>query len=556
MISELKLSCCVTCFILCAVLVSCGVVARSERLSPELKFDLTPYMLCLLTLALRPQQAAETVYPTTILDRHQLISSRSQPMEVTAKPGADLLWAFQLHREHRALSKRLAAVETSTSNQQERITASEHTAQSHQHERFDALTERLRKLEDADVSEQIAGLASELRTTRQQLEQARDKVKVIEKANKDVESKNQEKERDVQIRIGEFADVVAQTQNALHALEGRLGLAVDAAGRTAADGLATFGGRYEEQIGGLSEQLRRLERVQAELRALVESDRRDRITATVLPVPTVREEPKITEKRATRSKPSHTHARNEQRRIDPQGILESPEQEQTDIDVPVPQRPTNITPATAKITTFAGPKKPPAPSYVKRKRGLEKEISQLIFGHGSLTNAPVILEDEEVGATTRGSKRLKAQAEEGTSLRLGVADPSVPTKDIKKEPVTRAKALSRSTKTAVDGKEKLAKTVTTKTKGRKAAAKPRKTAVAKKPLLSTSIEVQVASSRTPSASEQPHIPPNLAGPPLPVKSEKNTSKQNEQRPQQRRRRIEQDDSMEEFLAKCEAAAEM
>jgi hypothetical protein len=39
-------------------------------------------------------------------------------------------------------------------------------------------------------------------------------------------------------------------------------------------------------------------------------------------------------------------------------------------------------------------------------------------------------------------------------------------------------------------------------------------------------------------------------------SEKDTTKRQEPRPKQRRRRIEQDDSMEEFLAKCEAATEM
>jgi hypothetical protein len=44
----------------CAVSVSCGVVARLERRSRELKFDLTPYMLCLLTLT---QQAAGATHP-------------------------------------------------------------------------------------------------------------------------------------------------------------------------------------------------------------------------------------------------------------------------------------------------------------------------------------------------------------------------------------------------------------------------------------------------------------------------------------------------------------
>ena len=203
-------------------------------------------------------------------------------MEVRAKPGADLLWAFQLHREHRALAKRLTAVETSTAEQQERITASEQSTHSDQHERVDALTERLRKFEDTDVSEQVAGLAGELRTTRKQLEQGRDKLKAIEKADKEADSKIKDKERAVQVRLGEFASVAAQTQSALHALEGRLGLAADAAGRAVTDGLAAFSERYEEQLGTLSEQLRSLKQVQGDLRALVESDRRDRIVAPAI----------------------------------------------------------------------------------------------------------------------------------------------------------------------------------------------------------------------------------------------------------------------------------
>ena len=45
-----------------------------------------------------------------------------------AKPGADLLWAFQLHREHGALSKRLTLLEKATAQQQDRTTAEEQSA--------------------------------------------------------------------------------------------------------------------------------------------------------------------------------------------------------------------------------------------------------------------------------------------------------------------------------------------------------------------------------------------------------------------------------------------
>lgn len=487
-------------------------------------------------------------------------------MDVTAKPGADLLWAFQLHREHRALAKRLTAVETSTAHQQERITASEQNAHADQHERVDAFTERLRKLEDADVSEQVAGLASELRVTRQQLEHACDKVKLIEKANKETDSKNKDGERAVQVRMGEFASVVVQTQNAVHALEGRLGLAVDAAGHAATDGVAALSERHDEQIKGLSEQLRSLERVQSDLRALFEGDRRE--STVVIPIvssPKGLEAPLTTEQQdTTLSVPSHTQGRTNHAQSQPQAVCESPVQGKMATDMTAPQRSSKTMPPLAKTPGLAVQKSNTA-SKGKRKRGFEKEISQLIHGDGSLTNAPILLENQEPGTTTRGSKRFKAEAVEGRSLRSG-PNPVVPANITKKQPaVTRAKALAQPDDNVVAGRKTAARTAakrsapkpaTAATQERKGKAKSTKTPAPKKPLMSTFSEVQVAHSRTPSASKRPALPNTLESLPLPLISEKNTGKQNEKRPQQRRRRIEQDDSMEEFLAKCEAAAEI
>lgn len=496
------------------------------------------------------------------------ITSRSHQMEVTAKPGADLLWAFQLHREHRALAKRLTAVETSAAHQQERITASEQNAHSDQHGRVDALTERLRKLEDADVSEQVAGLAGELRVTRQQLEQARDKLKAIEKAGKEADGKNKDKEREIQVRLGEFASVVAQTQNAVHALEGRLGLAVDAAGRSAADGLAAFSERYEEQLGTLSGKLRSLERVQGDLHALFETDRRNRIAAPVVSAPTGPEAAHITERRTTLSEPSHTQSRTKPPRSKPEAIPESPAQERIAADMPEPQRPSRIMPPVPKTPALAEQKSTvSSKSKSKRKRGFEKEISQLIHGDGFLTNAPIILESQAPGATTRGNKKLKTLPVEGRSLRSDFTQPDAPINNIKKEPaMTRAKASAQTAMSVVAGRKTAAKTVakrsvptpaTAATQERKGEAKPKKTPAPKKPLPSTSSEVQVAHSRTPSTPRQPLQPPSLeVSSVLPKIQEKNTTKQQEQRSKPRRRRIEQDDSMEEFLAKCEAATEM
>lgn len=486
-------------------------------------------------------------------------------MEVTAKPGADLLWAFQLHREHRALSKRLTAVEASAAQQQERNTASEQNSHSDQHGRLDALLERLRKLEDADVGEQVAGLAGELRVTCQQLEQARDKVKLIEKASKEADSRNQDKEREVQTRLGELASVVAQTQNAVHALEGRLGLAVDAAGRAAADSVAACRERYEGQLGILSEQLRSLERVQGDLRVVIESNRRDPIAAPVLSASKGREPLHITEQDTTLSTLSHTEGRNKHAQSELQAIFESPAQVTMITDTPAPQRSSNTMPPVAKMSDVPV-QKSTASSKGKRKRGFDKEISQLIHGDGSLTHAPILLESQEPGATTRGSKKLKAEAVEGSSLRSGFTQQVVPTSNIKKEPaVTRAKALVQPAVSMVAGRKNTAKTaakrsapqpVTTATQERKGKAKSKKAPVPKKTLPSAFSEVQVTRSCAPSASGQPPLSPILvASSVLPNSPGKDATKQQEQRLKQRRRRIEQDDSMEEFLAKCEAATE-
>lgn len=484
-------------------------------------------------------------------------------MEVTAKPGADLLWAFQLHREHRALSKRLTAVETSAAQQQERIAASEQNIRSEQHGRIDALTERLRKLESADVSEQVAGLASELRTTRQQLEQARDKVKLIEQANKEADIRNQDKEREVQTRLEEFASAVAQTQSNVHVLEDRLGLAVDAAGRAAANCLASSSERYEEQLRTLSEQLHSLERVQGGLRTLIDSDRPglivDPVSASKGPgAPHI-----ITEQGTTFPIFSPTQDRNKHEYRGQQAMPEPSAQVTMATDMPAPQRSSNVALPIAKKPGVAV-QKSTVSSKGKRKRDFEKEISQLIHGDGFLTNAPIILESQEPGATTRASKKLKAEVADGMSLRSGFTQQAVTTNNIKKEPIaTRIKVLAKPAVNVVAGRRTAAKTAAkrsapqlaaTTTQERKDRAKSKKAPVPEKPLSSMSNEIQVAHSRTPSASKQLPHPPNFVAPSLPLMSEEKATKQQEQRPKQRRRRIEQDDSMEEFLAKCEAAA--
>jgi len=478
----------------------------------------------------------------------QVISHQPQLMEGAVKPGADLLWAFQLHREHRALSKRLTAVETSAAKQKEQIAAAEQNAHSQQHGRVNALTERLRKLEDADASEQVAGLAAELRATRQQLEQAREKVKLIEKAKKDNDGKNEDRDRDVQIKLEEFASVVAQMHNAMQSLEGRLDVAGDSAARTATNAVAASTERHEEQIRALSEQLRSLERAQGDLRALLVS-RHLHIATPALPVQAGPQVPKSTETARTSSNPSETLSRNDQLQSGPQAMIGSPAQEQTGTGMLVPQQSSKVIPSATQTVGATKKRKPSAPDTSKRKRGFTKEITQLIHGDGSLTNAPDTLDRQEPSITTRSSKRLKAGAVGGMSLRSALPQPSVSAVKTKEELVsTRAKVLAPS------ARPKAAKMVTEhsapdaamiKTQGKKGRSRPKKALVPRKPLLSTSDEIHVF-----------HNPSALVASPQSSKLKKSTAIQQEQRPQQRRRRIEQDDSMEEFLAKCEAATEM
>lgn len=487
-------------------------------------------------------------------------------MEGTAKPGADLLWAFQLHREHRALSKRLTAVETSAARQQDRITASEQSARSAQHERVDALTGRLRKLEDADVSEQVAGLAGELRATRHQLDQARDKLKPIEKAQKEADSKSKDRDRTVQLRLGECASVAAQTQKAVRDLEGRLQFAVNVAGRDDAEDVVASSERHEEQIQALGEQLRTLERAQGHLKALLESDKHNHQSEPAISTSAGSVAPKGTGEHTNLSRSRQTSSRNEQLHGNLDAVFERPPQEQAATDIPAPQlQRTREFVADGKTPGFAATQAPQTKasgtSKRKRKIGFEKEISQLVHGDGSLTNAPAYLESQTLGVTTRSNKKFKVEAVAGMSLRSALTRPEVQTNKIKEEPAARPTKLAvQPAKTKATGPQKTTKTVTaqaptttTKTKGRRGARSPKEAPVPKRPLLSTSSEIQVAYSHGSTASKQPVLE-NTA---LPVKTETGILRQDEQllqqRPQHRRRRIEQDDSMEEFLAKCQAA---
>lgn len=470
-----------------------------------------------------------------------------------AKPGADLLWAFQLHREHGALAKRLKVLEDTTAQQQERISADEQSARSAYDQRLDALTRQLQTLQESEVTEQVAGLASEVRTTRQQADQARDKVKSIESASKDVDGKIQENERVVHARFGGLESTLAQVQRALLGFEGRLQLAAQHRARVAIEGLEEVRLWHGDEILELSERLRSLQDAQIELRALVEGVVRDGPKAPAIA-------PAIAQMTAA---PPNTDAASHTTTIP------ISEHRTTAFDQTTTAPPSAIT--TSHTTTIPDPKpakakqakqaKPP----VEAKR-FEKEIASLIYGEGSLTNAPDIMQSQLPLETSKaGGKKREAPVDEGPLLRsvFTQRETRSQAKKIKEEPpATRAKAPTKPPKQAAvkarpaskKGLTRQAATATTiTTRVKKEPGRNLRRARSPTPKIplqrSNSDEIQVAVSQEVVASPTPT--------PLPLASRgKGKGKEKvvvKREPQPQRRRIKQDDSMEEFLAKIRAS---
>lgn len=483
--------------------------------------------------------------------QHHRLAKR--PLMANAvKPGADLLWAFQLHREHGALSKRLKALENTTTQQQQRNSADEQSARSAYDQRLDALTRQLQTLQGSEVTEQVAGLAGELRATRQQVDQARDKVKSIESASKEIDGKIQENERVVHARFGGLESTLAQVQRALLGFEGRLQLTAQHGARIATEGLEEARLRHDDEISELSERLRSLQEAQHEIRALVEGVARESRRAPAV-APAIAPAVAATLDKTITVPPNIAVAS-----LMPNAQYEMPALDET----------TKVPPSTATashITTIPNPKpakakqaKPPA----KAKR-FEKEIASLIYGEGSLTNAPDIMQSQlSLDIIKGGGKKRKAPVDEAPLLRsvFTQRETRSQAKKIKEEPLaTRAKAPAKPPKQAAVKAKPVAKKAVT----RQAATATKTTTRVKKepgrysrrarsptperPLLrSSSDEIQVAVSQEVVASPTPTPLPRGKG-----KGKEKVVVKREQQPQ--RRRIKQDDSMEEFLAKCRAS---
>jgi hypothetical protein len=497
-------------------------------------------------------------------------------MANAAKPGADLLWAFQLHREHGALSKRLKVLESTTTQQQDRITADEQNARAAYDQRLDVLARQLQTLHESEVTEQVACLASELRTTRQQVEQGRDKVKSVEGASKEIDGKLQEREQLVHARFGNVESTLAQVQRALLGFEGRLQLAAQHGARTAAVGLEEAKKRHGHGIEGLSERLRDLQDAQNELRALVEGVVRDRHQASAVataPDQTMTVLPNtIAGSRGTAAPASHkgTAAPDETTAAPPCtsatshiSATSNPQHKNPAVGQTTSAVPSSS--AASHITTIPNPK----PAKAKPARRFSREIASLINGEGSLTNAPDIRSSQLPPQISKGAgKKRKAPADEVPLLRSAFTQRETRSqvKKVKEEPLsTRPKAPRvKSSRNAVAkakpaGKKALirqaANNTTTRVKKepRKNLRRARSPTVECPLPLSSSDEVQVAISQELVQSPTPT--------PLPIASKgKGKEKEKvvikrEQQPEQKqqRRRIMQDDSMEEFLAKCRAS---
>lgn len=458
-------------------------------------------------------------------------------MEATAKPGAGLLWAFELHRENQVLSKRLKAVETTTAKHQEQITDSQQNVDNAQQKRLDALTERLNKLEHSDVNAQIAGLTSQVQSTQGQLKQMQGKVEHMDKANGSAESKSKEQHRGIERRLEELTSALTRTEHVVHGFENRLELATDHEVRSSVEILELSIERNEHQLKDLGEQVRILQQVQGQLQVLFEDARQNHRSDSILPVPAQLNAVSDTRKAAA-VLPGINYSPGVQRQNDTVTTFTTkPDFPAARIDQGKPLRPT------------------------KRKRGFSKELTQLLHGDGSLTNATPIPQGQVDGPITRASKKPKIESVQGASR----ASRSKRQKTQVETAVTKAKAAvstaaaaaSTTAKTAsttapVTAIRKVAKTGVPKTNGRKRNPKQRKPTIAKQPLLqSSSSEIQVATRRFSPASKQ-HAAPMRS--PLPSKPNDYNEKPEQHQPP-RRRRIQQDDSMEEFLAKCQAAIE-
>ncbi|KAM0722544.1 hypothetical protein Q7P37_001985 [Cladosporium fusiforme] len=441
------------------------------------------------------------------------------------KPATDLLWAYQMKREHRYLSDRLSTLEATLTKQDTRIAATENSDSSAQDARITEISNQVRSLQETDVAERLAGLASELRETRQQTERTRDKLRDFEKTSKKDTSAAGERDSAVQERITELEHNLSLVREVLQGCEKRFELT---AHKEITERLDEADKKHGTRFEGVDEQLRRLEKKQDELRTLLA------------------EVGHKTHSPATISNPIH----------------------------PPQQSPACTKKSTLRSAILPPPSLPISKQTQNKKRKLDREIAQLIHGDGSLTNAPLLFESQ-IQAPFADKKQRKAletvphpQRETRSQAKRLREEPlvadvvnSIEQPTARRDAKATAKTTHRPQKTVIVRKLR----ETQHRRSSETASPP----VPKLPLPLSSPSNDDIVVESPVASPYPSTPTDLPSTrkdkkkkadiraakgkaPSPVRESAKQVEQINQRPLQRRRRIEQDDSTEEFLAKCRA----
>lgn len=252
----------------------------------------------------------------------QLDTPFNVTMAQLPKPAAELMWAYQLQREHRHLLERLKALEATseeqnnllerlkaleaTSKEQDsRIKASQGSISSDVDAKIAALAQRIKSLENSEFSEQVAGLAHELREVRQQVSRSQEKLKDVEKASISAAGVSRNEHEAVLDRVGDVESEMKGVYKASHQLEQKEQAsrnetrAADARVKELSEQLDTAVERFETK-------LRTLQAEQTELRTLFGRAKVEFEAATSMPkivsttVPTHLDDPasKTTLKRA------------------------------------------------------------------------------------------------------------------------------------------------------------------------------------------------------------------------------------------------------------------
>lgn len=440
----------------------------------------------------------------TSLDLARSPSAAFPMMDESAKNGEQLLWAYELRLQNVHLHQRLKALDDKVSKQQDRAADSEKESHSAHTARLDELTRQITTLKDGDAAERIAGLTVELRETRQHHELLRDEVKHSEKARKDAESKARKSQAAVDGRLEQLERAVAKIQKTQQGLEARIQEATERAARFPTRELEESCSRHDDQIKAVNEQLRRLQLAQTDLQALFERNREDDHNTPVVPTPSI---------------------------------------------PPVSERPSKQVFKPATVPVKQGQRKPPARKG--KGKAFEKEIAQLIHGGGSLTNAPPVLESQQLSAlTTRGQKRRAPEPDDEPSKRFAYTQRETRSqvKKIKEElGVSNSKANEKSAKVAkATNVHQAPKSTAKATRTAKQPAKANKVPARKRPPPATSDKIEVARSREPSIQRQSYDNEGLPNALDAIVS----AEQQGQQPQGRRRRVQQDDTEEEFFAKA------